>query len=138
MRLTNDDLIWAPVDQPVYLLAYRQGRRFPKDRDDYLNAKVDMLARIVAESNDGEIDNANNILKDGLVFEFGSFLPVGLLHNPETPHRLFFNPKEEGSHFHEWVCGIEEALASPPMREDDARQEAENLSLESFLTRIVL
>lgn len=137
MKLNESETVWMPENQPEYLLVLPQGRQSPKDQEAYLLNSVVLLKRLIADSNDREIAEANRRLQEELPQEMLVWLPSGDLENEETPKALLLNPMSEGTPAHEWKVGIESALQAPLAPPNQARSEAEGLTLESFLSRLL-
>jgi len=135
MQLTDNDVAWMPADKPDYLLVLRKGQRPPRNRREFQDNQESLLERLLAESNPGEVQNGNLMLENRLADDLLSQLPSGLLTNPATPRCLVGNPSL-GSKLHEWLVDAEDALKLAPAPPEVAKQEAQDLSLESFLDRL--
>jgi hypothetical protein len=136
MQLTDNDRVWAPEDSPDYLTVFPASRQRPTNRQDFLDLQVAMLRRLLAEANKGEKADANRRL-DYLPQEALDFLPSKLADDPRFPAYLFNNPAVEGSPLQEWKAGVEEALQQPQMSDSEALELAQELSLESYLSRVL-
>jgi hypothetical protein len=137
MRLRKHDRPWAPLDQPDYLCILRPGYQSPRNREVFLMEQADLLRRLVAQANQGEIKDANRRLKDNLPWEFLTCLPDGLFDDPKTLHSLMFNPASEGGNLHDWKTGVDDLLTIPSMPDREAWDLAVELCLEVYLGRIL-
>lgn len=120
-----------------YLCALKRTQNPPKTAELLLLEQVKLLKRLVAEANEGEIQDANRRLELNLQQEELVNLPGDLLDDPKTPNVLLVMPAALNYPLADWKAGMEDAIKLPPMPEIEAREEAENLSLESFIGRIV-
>ena len=140
MKLTAQEYAWMPKDEPDLMLILRKGQKVPSSRAVYLAEATFLLKRLVAEANESEIREANNLLADGLQAEEQMGLPLGLLDDPQTPGLLMNGPAVLGSPLHEWKESVREAMENPNLElapPEEANAEAEELSLESFLSRFL-
>ena len=137
MNLTDNDRPWAPEDQPDYLCVLRAHQLPPVKREDFLLCQANLLRRLVAEASEGEIEDANRRLRFNLPTEFLDFLPGKLVNDPRCPDQMMFNPAVLGSPLHEWKVGWNDLANGPVMPLEEAREMAEELSLESFLSRLL-
>jgi len=137
MKLNADDKPWAPQDRPDYLCLLKPGQPPPASDQQFLQLQARLLLRLWNQANRGEKENANLMFQNNLAPEVLDALPSGLFLNPRTCRQLFDNPALEGSRLHEWKWEFEEAAKLPPMPDREAREEAEQLSLESFLGRLL-
>ena len=133
----NGKTPWAPSDHPEYLSLVRRGNKPPKVTDGLLMSQVNLLSDLVAQANEGEIKDANNRLEDSLEQEFLISLPDLLLNSPSTPYQLMFNPAIEGSVLQQWKAGMWQALKEKPMPKEEAKLQAESLTLESYLSNLL-
>ena len=132
MRLMPGDQPWAPENKPDYLCP-----RQPRNKEGFLLQQADLLRRLVQEANPQEVKEANNRLRDNLPQSFLLWQPLDLLDDPHGPHQLFLNPAELGSKLEEWKSDVPEALKLPPMSPQEAAQHLQDLSLDSYLDRLV-
>lgn len=137
MNLKPTDQIFAPADHPEYLLAMPERQKWPHNQESFLLAASTMLDKLVAEATEGEIEDANNRLKDHLALEAQLGLPGKLLKDPWFPTRLFLNPMVEGSPLHEWKVGAEDVLNSPQMPLEEAKALLAEEDLSTFLDRLL-
>jgi len=137
MKFNNDETWWAPEGHMEYLCALKRTQNPPKTAELLLLEQVKLLKRLVAEANEGEIQDANRRLELNLQQEELVNLPGDLLDDPKTPNVLLVMPAALNYPLADWKAGMEDAIKLPPMPEIEAREEAENLSLESFIGRIV-
>jgi hypothetical protein len=137
MTLTKDDKPWCPGENPDYLCILGRNQPPPETAELLLVSQVRLLQRLVAEANPEELADANRRLKQNLQEEELLNLPLGLLNKPRTPSILLTQPAALNYKLADWKEGLEQAIKSPSMPEKEAREEAENLSLESFLGRIL-
>ena len=137
MQLKHDEMAWMPQDQENYLTVLRKGSVQPLSRDQFLNLQVAMLARLVQEADEAEIQEANRRLRDNLPPSFLDSLPNGLFANDQTPRALMFNPAELESPIHEWKQEAADALKTQSATPEEAKALAESLTLESFLSRLL-
>lgn len=137
MTLTNNDKPWCPGNDPDYLCVLALNQNAPQTTELLLVEQVRLLQRLVAEAGPDEVEEANRRLEQNLQEEELLNLPPGLLNKPRTPNILLVQPAVLGCKLADWKEGLEEAVNLPPMPEQEAREEAENLSLESFLGRIL-
>lgn len=135
MQLTESDQVWAPLDKPDYLLVFPKGESPPRDGENLLHDQVRLLHRLLLEANEGELNYAQNRVSDNLPPE--EFRNVPELRDQGFPSCLLMGSPADGSVLQEWRKGLDEAVKLPPMPADEARQEAEQLSLESFLSRVL-
>jgi hypothetical protein len=133
MKLNANDKLWAPKDDPRYLLVLRKEQPNPTTKAQFLEANVDLLERLQKEADPEETDLANQILQNSLEWEVRQWLPPALFHSPKTPRLLLSLPLVEGSQFHEWKGGVEDALVAPAEDPETALKEAEQLDLEIAL-----
>lgn len=136
MILTPTDRPWAPQDSPDYLCVLTGSQLPPRNREAFLRRQAELLARLVEEANEGEIENGNRMLEDNLQTEELDYLPSGLLRDPRTCQYLMFNPAVEGAKLHEWKHGADEALQIPEMPPEESLELAKELCLEVFLCRL--
>ena len=137
MKLNESMKIWCPVDQPEYLLILKQGQRPPQTREFYLLEATSLLAQLVEEASKEEKEEANRQMKWTLPEEVLLWVPPGGFHNRKTSQTLLTNPAQEGGKLHSWKVGIDQALISPQMSKEQAEIEAKELTLESFLSRLL-
>ena len=137
MKLNNDDKPWCPGENPDYLCVLERNQPPPKTAELLLVSQVRLLQRLVAEASMEEVEDANRRLELNLQAEELLNLPLGGFKNRRTANILLVQPAAIGSQLADWKEGLEEAVNLPPMPEQEAREEAENLSLESFLGRIL-
>jgi hypothetical protein len=131
---------WMPEDKPEYLSLHRSGSKTGRQetKDQFLLDQAELLRMLVAEASPGEIGDANRRIQDGLPENGAEHLPSGLLNNPATPQALIWTyPAEPGSMLADWRDGIMEALEAPEASPEDLKDEVSNLSLESFLCRLL-
>lgn len=137
MMLTNDDKPWCPGENRDCLCVLKINQPPPQTKELLLVEQVRLLQRLVAEASPDEVEDANRRLNANLQEEELLNLPPGLLKKPRTPNILLVQPAALGYRLADWKEGLAEAVNLPPMPEQEAREEAENLSLESFLGRIL-
>lgn len=137
MKLNESDQVWMPEDRPEYLLVFPKGHRLPKTREQFLQAQSVMCRRLADEANAGEKADAARRLRLELAPEFLDWLPADLFDNPATPGRLLLNPAVEGSPLHEWKVDVDEVLNMKMSSPEEANREAEQLNLESFVSRLL-
>lgn len=137
MILKPNERAWAPADKPDWLIILRDGQEPPKTREQFLLKSKDLLERLVQEATPGQIEAMNDRLRDSMPKEEYIGLPSGLLDNPQTPAALMFNPESDGHLNHQWKSEIEDLLTSDQMEQEAANKEADQLTLESFLGRLV-
>ena len=137
MKLTNEDKPWCPGENPDYLCVLGRNQPPPKTAELLLVSQVRLLQRLVAEANPEELEDANRRLELNLQSEELLNLPSDLLKNRRTANILLVQPAALNYKLADWKEGLAEAVNLPPMPEQAAREETENLSLESFLGRIL-
>jgi hypothetical protein len=137
MKLTDNDKPWCPVDKPQYLCLLKPGQQPPKSAESLWLEQAELLERLVKEANEDEIENANRIVDDNQTAEMLINLPLKKFNDPRMPRVLLGQTSEPGSIFGDWKEGLAEAVKLPPMSEKEATEEAESLTLESFLGRIL-
>jgi hypothetical protein len=137
MKLNNDDKPWCPGENPDYLCVLGRNVPPPKTAELLLVSQVRLLQRLVAEASPEELADANRRLELNLQEEELLNLPPGLLKKPRTPNILLVQPAALNYKLADWKEGLAEAVNLPPMPEKEAREEAESLTLESFLGRIL-
>ena len=137
MKMNADDKIWAPKDRPEYLCVLGGVRQPPASQSDFLSLQAQLLGRLWDRANEGEREAGNLRLQNNLEPEALDALPSRLLQDRRTCRALMENPALEGSPLHEWKRDFEEVAKLPPMSPQEAKQEAESLSLESFLARLL-
>jgi hypothetical protein len=137
MKLNANDKLWAPKDNPRYLLILRKEQPNPKTKAQFLEANVDLLERLQKEADPEEIDQANQILQNSLEWEVRQWLPPALFNSPKTPRLLLSLQLVEGSPLHEWKGGVEDALMAPAEDQETALEEVEQLDLETALLRML-
>jgi hypothetical protein len=137
MNLNADDRPWAPQDQPDYLCVLHGQQQPPRNRDHFLNLQLDLLNRLLLESNQGEKEDADRRLRDNLPLEERMNLPLDLFQNPRTSRLLLENVTDVLGPMYQWKVGFDQVQNLPQMPPEEARQEAESLSLESFLSRLL-
>lgn len=137
MKLNADDRIWCPVDRPDYLCVLERVQQPPRHLDHFLNLQRHLLQRLVAAANDGEIEVGNRRLVEELPPGELDFLPERLFHDPKTPQLLLENASDFLGPLHQWKDGFQQAAKLPQMLPQEAQEEAEGLSLESFLDRLL-
>ncbi len=111
--------------------------QLPKNRELFLLDQVELLKRLVAEANPGEIEDANRRLKNNLTDDALLWLPSGLMAHPGCPASLLLNPAPHRSRLWEWKDGITEAISRPQMPQEEAMELAKSLSLETFLSPLL-
>ena len=136
MKLNANDKIWAPVDNPRYLLVIPEGRPVPQNRNQFLAANLQMLQRLLEEAGEEEIQEANQVLRQ-LETEVLDWMPDKLLNDPRTLELLTDLTPVDGSPLKEWKAGVEAALKEPRMLETEARQEAETLTLAGKIGQMI-
>lgn len=137
MKLNASDQVWAPLNQPDYLLVFPAAEALARQPEMFLRDQVRLLARLVADANPAEVAEANRRLELNLTEDALLWLPPGLLTNPKCPAALLLNPAPLGTPLAEWKAGAREALQQPPMPAAEARSLAETLTLEAFLSRLL-
>ena len=137
MKLNNDEKPYAPQGMPEYLCILKNNQSPPADKEAMLLSQVELLRRLTREATEGELMDGNRRLEQNLQQEELQNLPAGKLKNPKTPLALLTQPAVMGTPLADWKWGMDEAQSHPPMPEPEARQEAEELSLESFLSRLL-
>ncbi len=137
MKLNNDDKPWCPGENPDYLCVLGHNQPPPKTAELLLVSQVRLLQRLVAEASPDEVEDANRRLNDNLQDEELLNLPLGGFKNRRTANILLVQPAVLGYRLADWKAGMEKALSLPSMPEPEAMSEAESLSLESFLGRIL-
>jgi hypothetical protein len=65
------------------------------------------------------------------------FLPSKLFRDRRTSRLLLENVHDVNGPLHQWKVEFDEVRNLPPMPQQEAKQEAEQLSLESFLARLL-
>ncbi len=140
MKLQPDETVWCPaIHVPDYLSLLRQGQRPPAKAEDFLRLQVNLFNRLVQQASEGEVADASRRLDRDLPPEALAFLPTGLLTNPQTPKLLLLdNPMSEGTPLHQWKVGFQRVLRAPMLPQPEARQEAQELSLEAYLNRLLV
>ena len=137
MKLKESDQVWAPINQPNYLLVFPAAESLPRQPEMFLRDQVRLLGRLVADANPQEIQEANRRLELNLTEDALLWLPPGLLENPKCPAALLLNPAPLGTPLADWKAGIKGVLQQPPTPPAEARSLAEALSLEAFLSRLL-
>ena len=137
MKLTNEDKPWSPVGSPDYLCVLGRNQSPPKTEELLLVSQVRLLQRLVAEANPEELADANLRLERNLQSEELLNLPSELLNSRRTANILLVQPAALNYKLADWKAGLEKAVTLPSMPEQEAIKEAESLSLESFLGRIL-
>lgn len=137
MKLNSNDRLWAPMDNPRYLLVLPQGTPGPETRAQFLAANIQLLHRLCGEAGDEEIQEANRLLADNLEPEVLDWLPQELLNNPKTAELLTGLQLVEGSPLHEWKMAVDEALSDPRMPETEAMEEAQYLTLVGRISQMI-
>lgn len=137
MKLNASDTVWAPHDQPQYLLVLRHGEAIPQNANQFLAIHERMLERLKEDSNEDEIELANYTLRHYLESEVRDWLPTDLFDNPQTLGLLMRLPLAEGSPFHEWKTSVEEALREPRMPDNEAIEEAGYLTFETRIDQMI-
>ena len=137
MILNPDDRPWCPVDKPDYLCVLHGQQQPPRNRDHFLNHQLDLLNRLLLESNQGEKEDADRRLRDNLPLEERMNLPLDLFQNPRTSRLLLENVTDVLGPMYQWKVGFDQVQNLPQMPPEEARQEAESLSLESFLSHLL-
>ncbi len=137
MKLKDSEWVWAPEDSEEYILPLQKNRQLPKNPELFLLEQVELLKRLVAEANPGEIEEANRSLVNNLNEDQLLWLPPEMLKAPQGPRSLLLNPAPYGSRLWEWKDGIEEAMAQPQMPQEEARELAKSLCLETFLSPLL-
>ena len=138
MKLQPDEVVWCPaIHVPDYLSLLRQGQRPPAKAEDFLRLQVNLFNRLVQQASEGEVADASRRLDRDLPPEALAFLPTGLLTNPQTPNLLLLNPQVEGSPLHQWKVNFPRALRAHLLPPAQAKEQAQSLSLESFLGRLL-
>ena len=64
------------------------------------------------------------------------FLPSGLFHDLRTSQILIENPSDMNGKISQWKERFDQVKNLPPMPPEEATEEADGLSLESFLSRL--
>jgi hypothetical protein len=109
-----------------------------RNLSEFLSRQRELLDRLLLEANEGEKEDANRRFKDNLPVEELISLPLDLFQNPRMSHQLLLEHQADmAGPMHQWKEGFDEVMNLPPMSEQEARQEAEGLSLESFLSRLL-
>jgi hypothetical protein len=137
MKLNNDDKPWCPGENLDYLCVLGRNQPPPKTAELLLVSQVRLLQRLVAEARPDEVEDANRRLNDNLQDEELLNLPLGGFKNRRTANILLVQPAALGYKLADWKEGLAEAVNLPPMPEKEAREEAECLTLESFLGRVL-
>jgi len=137
MKLNADDKPWAPQDRPDYLCLLKPGQPPPASDQQFLQLQARLLLRLWNQANRGEKENANLMFQNNLAPEVLDALPSGLFLNPRTCRQLFDNPALEGKPPARVEVGVRGSGETAPMPDREAREEAEQLSLESFLGRLL-
>lgn len=137
MKLTDTDKVWAPLDEPDYLCVLKVQWDPPKNRETFLRRQSELLARLVAEANPGEVANGNRMLLNNLSQAVLDGLPGDLFNDPRTCRYLIHNPAELGSNLQKWRDRFEEVADLPVMDQAEANQTAADLCLEVFLDRLM-
>lgn len=137
MKLTAADRPWAPLDHPEYLCLLQGRQPPPVNVRQLLDQQARLLRRLWLQSDQREKEQANLKLRNNLAPEVLDALPSGLFQNPRTSRQLFDNPVLHSSPLHQWEVDFESLSKLPPMPPQEARQEAQGLDLESFLSRLL-
>jgi hypothetical protein len=137
MKLDSDDKIWFPVDKPDYLCVLTGRQHPPQNQLEFLSRQRELLDRLVEQSNQAELDNANRMLSQDLSARELDFLPSGLFHDPKMSRLLLEKPCDLNGPLHQWKEGFNQVRQLPQMSRQEAKEEAEGLSLESFLSRLL-
>ncbi len=137
MKLNPDDQVWCPVHHPQYLCLLKPGQRPPDNRERFLDLQENLLERLLAQAAPEEVRGANRRLERDLPVEALDQLPNGLLTNPQTPNSLFQNPMVLGSPLHQWKVDFKYLKNPPLLPQPEAREQAEQLSLESYLSHLL-
>jgi hypothetical protein len=137
MKLNADDKPWAPQDRPEYLCVLHGQQQPPRNQLEFLRHQVNLLNRLVLDSNPEEKSVANRRLVDDLPEPELNALPSDLFLHPRTSRLLLENVSDKLGPLHQWKAEFDQVVNLPPMSPQEARQEAEGLSLESFLDRLL-
>lgn len=139
MKLNDSEIVLVPKGQPDLLLVIGKDHKIPKNQEMFLLKSADLLSRLVQEASPGEIKDANRRLQENLPEEEQVWLPLDLLDDPKTPRALMMNPASEGGRLHEWKVAVEELMSGKLelIPQPEARQLAEELNLETFLSRFL-
>jgi hypothetical protein len=101
-------------------------------------AAVATLRALVAEAEQKEVEWANRQLRDLLPEERLLPLPHNLLKDRQTAANLFLDSPYPGSRLESLLEELPEALALPPMLKSEADKEKASLTLESFISDLVV
>lgn len=137
MILQPKDRPWAPEECPQYLCILQGDQLPPRNLDLFLNRQVELLQRLQQQASPRELSQANRQLELDLPAEVLLHLPSNLLFDDRLPGLLLLNPQSEGSPLHQWKEGFNQALSLPPMPEAQSLEEAQGLSLESYLNHLL-
>ncbi|MCU0791931.1 MAG: hypothetical protein MUE42_03575 [Opitutaceae bacterium] len=129
---------WAPRDRPDLLLLLPPESHPPRNPDEFLMAAVATLRALVAEAEQKEVEWANRQLRDLLPEERLLPLPHNLLKDRQTAANLFLDSPYPGSRLESLLEELPEALALPPMLKSEADKEKASLTLESFISDLVV
>lgn len=136
MKLKPNERAWAPKDNPELLLILGPNQQPPRTQEAYLLQAVETLRRLVEDADPEEVEAANNRLRDSLPQEEQMGLPPAMLEDKSTARSLLLQPASLGSRLHELKMEAKSAVKEEPMDQEEANQEAAEMSLESFLSRL--
>ena len=137
MKLNANETLWAPRNQPRYLLVLPRNQRPPRTRQEFLDLHAALLARLVDEAEDRELEEAGTHLENNLEPEVLDWLPDQRFKDPKTAPLLHSLPLVEGSPLHEWKTEVDAALREPAMPEEEAQREVESLTLPGRLNQML-
>lgn len=137
MKLSDSMKPWAPSGRPDYLCLLKGRNQHPRDREAFLSNQAELLAELVRQADQGEVEQANRLLQDRLPAEQLDYLPPDLLNNPKTALQLLHHPAVEGGKLHRWKAGADQLLMSNPMSKAQAQKEAAELNLGTYLSRLL-
>jgi hypothetical protein len=103
-----------------------------------LTANADLLRRLVKESDDEKIHEANRALQNNLELEVLDWLPTKLLHDPRTVQMLMELSAMLETALAEWREEVPERMEGPQMDPAEVREEAENLDLPTKIRQRIL
>lgn len=137
MTLQPNEKAWCPEDQEQYLCILRPGQRPPQNRKELAALQEQLAMRLQEEANEGELREADRMLENNLPVEYLNNLPGPAAKYPHLAACLARLPAPEGTRLHEWKVEMEEAVTRQPMTNDEARELAEELTLEGWLGRVL-
>jgi hypothetical protein len=116
--------------------------RPPANLDQFLVMQADLLQRLVEDAEPSDVKAENQRLQDNLPYQVRMTLPGEVLTSRAAINQLLNAPVDAGNQLEDWRRAAQEAISQHQnvslLPENEARERAEELELQSYLESTVL